>query len=343
MRRDANAPTNSSNDPLIGLTMAHLFKIESRLGQGATSRVYRASQLGLNRWVAVKVLNPEYLQAQAVRARFHREARIAARIAHPAVVPVLMTGQLPIDGPSQGEFYIVYEYVDGSTLRQVLETREPLKLSAILGILIAAGEAVGAAHELGIIHRDLKPENLMIVRQSDGKNLLRVLDFGLAKLYESSELPLTHTGAVLGTPSYLSPEGARGLAATPRSDVYSLATIGYECLAGNPPFRDTSPIKLLMQQIDCEPPPLTRPAGVAEVPAALARVIDDNLSKSPSKRAETALSFARAMRQAAAIEHLPIEDYGPVSALWRNPTEDEDQAGKSGIEAQSPIDESETS
>src|SRR3990172_7479712 len=103
MTHDANSPTGLSNDPLIGLTVAHLFKIEARIGQGATSRVYRASQLGLNRSVAVKVLNLEYFQDQAVRTRFHREARIAARIAPPAVVSVLMTGQLPSDGVSQGE------------------------------------------------------------------------------------------------------------------------------------------------------------------------------------------------------------------------------------------------
>lgn len=320
MPSDANSLSNLSSDPLIGLTVGDLFKIESLIGVGATSHVYKASHLGLRRSVAIKVLGREYFQADDVQARFHREARIAARIAHPAVVSVLMTGQLPLSDITHGEAYIVYEYVDGTTL-SVLQAGEPLSNAVIIGILVAASEAVGAAHELGVVHRDLKPENLMLVRQSDGKRLVRILDFGLAKLHEPTEAPLTHTGAILGTPGYLSPEGARGQAATPQSDVYSLATIAYECFCGYPPFRDSSPIKTLMLQIEGQLPPLTRPVGQDEVPPAVARVIVANLSKSPSQRADTASHFAHALRQAAVLNKLSIEDFGSASALWRSPSD----------------------
>ena len=317
MHSDANSPPTS--DPLLGLTVSDLFKIESLIGVGATSRVYRASHLDLRRSVAIKILAPEYFQAADVQARFHREARIAARIAHPAVVSVLMTGHMPHDSVTHGEAYIVYEYVDGTTLRNVLQGGEPLSNAAIVGMVVAAAEAVGAAHALGIVHRDLKPENLMLVRQSDGRRLIRILDFGLAKLYEPTEAPLTHTGAILGTPSYLSPEGARGQAATPPSDVYSLATIAYECFSGSPPFSGTSPIKILLQQADAQIPPLRRPVGQAEVPPAIARVVIANLSKDPNERADTAGHFALALRTAAALCQLPIEDFGPASALWKYP------------------------
>ncbi len=156
MHSEADPTPACTNDPLVGLTVGDLFTIESLIGAGATSRVYRASHLGLRRFVAIKVLNYESLQAPAARGRFHREARVAARITHPAVVPVLMTGQFPMDNVTGGEAFIVYEYVDGLTLRQVLDTTGPLSIATILGILVAASEAVGAAHVVGIVHRDFE-------------------------------------------------------------------------------------------------------------------------------------------------------------------------------------------
>jgi len=331
MIEDPITKTNTPSEALVGQKVAGLFEVESLLGEGASSRVYRASHLTLRQPVAIKVLNHEYLKAADVRARFHREARIATRIAHPAVVKVLMTGELPNDDLTRGEAFIVYEFVDGLTLRKLLD-RGPLSLETILGIVISTSNAVAAAHDLDIVHRDLKPENLMIVPKSEGGLQLRVLDFGLAKVHESSDSYLTHTGAILGTPSYLSPEGARGQTATPRSDVYSLATIAYECLAGHPPFTDTSAIRILMQQVDCEPPPLKRPAGAGDVPADIASVIIGNLAKSPKDRAENARSFAHAISKAAAMSQLTITNYGPDSALWS----DSDNGGNRS-ESQPPV------
>ena len=301
---------------MIGLEVAHVFKIQMPIGAGACSRVFRADHLELHQPVAIKVLNRELLDTEDIRNRFHREARIATRIAHPAVVSVLMTGELPNSGTTRGEAFIVYEYVDGVTLRQFLEERGTLSVDTTVGILVAMGEAVGAAHRLGIVHRDLKPENLMIVQTSQSKRALRVLDFGLAKLYEPSELPLTHTGAILGTPSYLAPEGARGCVATSRSDVYSMATIGYECLTGRPPFCDASVIKVLMQQVECEPLPLTEAASAVHVPDPIAAVIHANLAKGAENRAEDANAFTRELRRAAKAAAVNFEDFELDSALW---------------------------
>lgn len=309
---------SSASDPLIGLEVARVFKIREQIGAGACSRVFRAEHLDLPQTVAIKVLNREYVETEDIRIRFHREARIATRIAHPAVVSVLMTGELPNSGATRGEAFIVYEFVDGITLRQLLDARVRLSVETTIGIVIAMGEAVGVAHRLGIVHRDLKPENLIIVESAQGKRSLRVLDFGIAKLYEPSELPLTHTGAILGTPSYLAPEAARGCPATPRSDVYSMATIAYECLAGKPPFRDASAIKVLMQQVESEPEPLAHAAGAVQVPEPIAAVIQENLSKLPESRAEDAFTLARALRRTAGTAGIEFEDFGLDSALWQD-------------------------
>lgn len=317
-------------DPLLGAKVANLFEVESLIGVGASSRVYRAVHRDLRQAVAIKVLNRDYLQVEDIRARFHREARIATRIAHPAVVRVLMSGELPKDEVTKGEAFIVYEFIEGVTLRSILDAGGPLSVEYVLGIIIATSEALGAAHEIGIVHRDLKPENLMIVSRQAEPAQLRVLDFGLAKVYESTEIPLTHTGAILGTPSYLSPEGARGQLATPRSDIYSLAIIAFECLAGYPPFAGDSPIQVLMQQIDADPPPLRRPSGSGQVPSPIARVVADNLAKSPDNRAESGKVFARALRRAAALSNISIQEFGPTSALWRE-SESVDAAVKSRI------------
>jgi len=149
---------------------------------------------------------------------------------------------------------------------------------------------------------------------------LRVLDFGLARLYDPGESPLTHTGAILGTPSYLAPEGARGQRATPSSDVYSMAVIGYECLSGRPPFHDASAIRVLMQQIECVPPPLPLANSPFAVPMSIARMIQSNLSKLPGERAENATRFARELRQIAVSEGILFEDFGVNSTLWQDST-----------------------
>lgn len=300
----------------IGLQIAGLFTIEELIATGASAHVFRATQLGLERAVAIKVMHRHLLSSKEMRARFHREARIASRITHPGVVPVLMTGELPATPPTQGEAFIVYEFITGSTLRQSIEER-CLKLPQVVAILIAAAEAVGSAHRVGVVHRDLKPENMMLVEHADGSSHLRVLDFGLARLSEPTEQPLTHTGAVLGTPQYLSPEGARGQAATAQSDVYSLAIIGYECLTGAPPFVAASPIAVLMQQIEHEPAPITPLPAIGAVPPPIADAIMANLHKSPDRRAADASIFAQRMRNAAAQSQIRLESYESRADLWQ--------------------------
>ena len=317
INRPFEAQRTAVSDPLIGLSVANLFVIDALLGVGASARVYQATQLGVGRLVAIKILHRNFLSSVEMRERFHREARISSRIVHPAIVPVLMTGELPNRGPTHGEAFIVYELVDGVTLRYLLSHEQLTHLGECISIVVSAAEAVGAAHELDIVHRDLKPENIMLIQGTAARAEPRILDFGLAKLSESTENPLTHTGAILGTPQYLSPEGARGMPATVRSDVYSLAVVAYECLAGHPPFDDTSPIRILMQHIDGVVPPLRGTPQVGSVPPSIEQVILDNLAKSPDDRAENALAFARQLREAATCSQVAIENCRFDGTLWQ--------------------------
>jgi len=316
MSSDSVPPNSDDAKQYVGLKVANLFTIDALVGSGASAHVFRATQAGIERSVAIKIMHRDFLSSREMRARFHREARIAARIIHPAVVPVLMTGELPDSPPTHAETFIVYEFVEGKTLRTAIE-QGTLLLPEIIGILIAASEAVGAAHQVGIVHRDLKPENLMLVRDPCGTSRLRVLDFGLARICEPTELPLTHTGAVLGTPNYLSPEGARGQAATAQSDVYSLAIIAYECLLGQPPFVDISTIAVLMKQIEREPAPLQRTPRLGDIPPLIAATIMANLDKSPDRRAANAVVFAQALRVAAEQSLIAIESCEPGTDLWQ--------------------------
>ena len=300
----------------IGLRVGNVFTIDALVGTGSSGHVFRANQAGLVRPAAIKVMHRSFLASEEMRARFHREARITSRVIHPAVVPVLMTGELPNAPPTEGEAFIVYEFVSGSTLREVIRKRS-LRLPQIIGILIAAAEGVGAAHRVGVVHRDLKPENLMLLGDEHGAMQLRILDFGLARVSEVTEAPLTHTGAVLGTPEYLSPEGARGQPATARSDVYSLAIIAYECLTGAPPFVGTSPIRVLMQQMEGDVPPLRALLDLGEIPSLITDVVCKNLAKAPEQRAADALEFATMLRHAATRSQTAVESCGPTTDLWQ--------------------------
>jgi eukaryotic-like serine/threonine-protein kinase len=279
-----------SRDPYLGLVISGVFRLDALVGIGTTGRVYRATQLGFERPVAVKVIRRHLMQDTKVRSRFHREARLASRLTHPGIVRVLASGELEVQSPEVGgEAYLVSEYLEGVTLRQLLDQRRPMPLPEILLSVIAWADAVGEAHAHRIVHRDLKPENLMSFADDCGKARLVVLDFGLARALDSQQDSLTHDGAILGTPRYLSPEAARGEVATARSDVYSLATILYELLAERAPFEAESPMMVLLQKVETEPPPISESRSV---PRPILERLQRELSKLPDERSPDARSFA---------------------------------------------------
>jgi eukaryotic-like serine/threonine-protein kinase len=288
---------DDSKDPYLGLVISGVFRLDALVGIGTTGRVYRANQLGFERPVAVKVIRRHLMQEPRVRDRFHREARLASRLTHPGIVRVLASGELEVRSPEVGgEAYLVSEYLEGNSLRQLLDERRNVALTESLSYVIAWGDAVGEAHASQIVHRDLKPENLMSVAGDRGNLRLVVLDFGLARALDSQQDPLTHDGAILGTPQYMSPEAARGEVATARSDVYSLATILYELLAERPPFEAESPMMVLLQQVEAEPPPIPESRSV---PQPILERLRLELAKSPTERSPEGRSFAVSLYAAA--------------------------------------------
>src|SRR5579872_2813372 len=274
----------AATDPYVGREILGHIEIRQLVGIGAMGRVYRAFQKGIDRDVGVKILHRELSANPALVARFHREARVASRLAHPNVVHVLLVGQLP-----DGALYIVMEYLDGLSLQSALAGElGAMPLPRALHIALQLCDAAGEGHAQGIVHRDLKPENIMLVRRADDPDFVKVLDFGIARLNWDEPSTATAAGLIFGTARYISPEGAQGERVGPQGDVYSIATMIYQMLSGRTPFDADQAVALLVQQIHDPPPPLKGVERASYVPEPVASVIMQNLAKKAEARAADA-------------------------------------------------------
>lgn len=297
-------------DPLIGYTLDDKYRIEKRLGIGGMGTVYRARHLLIDRAVAVKVLNPRFVEDEAAQLRFRREARAAGRLQHTNAVGVTDFGTT-----SEGYVYIVMELLEGRTLREVLAKEAPLDTARAVALMLQTAAAVAAAHDAGIIHRDLKPANIFIVQSSEVPAVVKVLDFGIAKLAaealeEDDSKSLTLVGAMIGTPRYMSPEQCDGVELTPAADVYSLGVILYEMLSGVVPFSGSTPLAIAMKHASEQP---RHPSEyVASIPAALEKVVLHALEKRPEDRPANAAEFRVELLSTA--EQLGLEHAAPTSA-----------------------------
>jgi serine/threonine protein kinase len=301
---------NPDADPYIGMVISGDIELRSVAGTGAMGRVYRAHQRGIDRDVAVKILHREMSGNTQLVQRFHREAKIASKLQHPHVVEVYLAGQLP-----DRALYIVMEYLDGLSLAaSLMATGGAFTPSRALSIALQICDAVGEGHSRGIVHRDLKPENVMLVRRAEMVDWVKVLDFGIAKVAVGEQSMQTAAGLVFGTARYISPEGAQGANVAPSGDVYSLATMIYQMLAGRTPF-DAEPVGLLIKHIHEPPPPITSFPRAADLHPALVKVIMDNLAKEPAKRAQNARLFAAQIAQAAKDASISISEVGVVARL----------------------------
>jgi serine/threonine-protein kinase len=304
-------------DPLVGRVIHEDLRIEELVGQGAMARVYRARQLRVDRDVAVKVFHKALLRDATLVARFQREAIVAARIRHPHVIEVIGAGELARERPeAPGEPYLVLEFLHGPSLRTALGAaggRFPLPRA--LHIVLQICDAIGEAHGLGIVHRDLKPENVMLVRRGDDPDFVKLLDFGLSRQSGSDAGFETRAGSVLGTARYLSPEGARGDPVGQPADVYSIATMLFECLAGRTPFDAESAVALLVRRTQDTAMDVRSTPNGAHVPEALATLLASSLARDVSRRPRDARELGRQLFLAATTSGLAPRELLPRSTL----------------------------
>ena len=267
------------------------YRIERRIGEGATAEVFLGFDIVLNRRVAIKTLRMQHAANRAFRLRFEREAQSAASLSHPNIIAIFDVGE------DNGLPFIVMEYIDGQTLKEIIQSEGPFHPDdvAILVEQVAAG--LDFAHANGLVHRDVKPHNILV----DRHGLAKVVDFGIAK--GLSDSALTEAGTGLGTVQYISPEQASGLMATPESDIYSLGVIAFEMLTGQLPFESDTSIGIAMRHLN--DPPQDPSAINPDVPPEASDIVLQALEKNPTRRFPTAGAFARALSDWRLYEPAP--------------------------------------
>jgi eukaryotic-like serine/threonine-protein kinase len=303
---DDGARLKRSRDPLLGTTLDGRFRVVGPIGEGSMGRVYLGIQLSVNRAVAIKTIRDRWATDRDAARRFEREVRMLTRLSHPNIVNVYDFGS------ADGVLYLVMELLRGRTLADELSRRARFDVRRACEIAIQLCDALAAAHTAGVVHRDLKPANIVLVDASSGRDLVKVLDFGLAKPLTTERISLnevTRTGIVLGTPLYLAPEAIAGDPASPSSDLYALGCVLFEMLAGAPPFVETSIELVMRRQLTADPPPLP-----ANVPSELASVVASLLAKEPEARPPSALAVAARLH---ALIAAPIDDLDEATTFPR--------------------------
>jgi eukaryotic-like serine/threonine-protein kinase len=269
-------------EQLVGSTFGP-YRILQKVGEGGMGVVYKGYQESLGRYVAVKVLRRELAQDEQFIIRFRQEARAVAKLSHPNVLHVYDAGVV------DGVHYIVMDYVEGGSLRDLMR-QGPLPLERATSIAAQVADALDYAHQQGLVHRDVKPANVLLTE--DGRPLLT--DFGIARALDASQR-LTRTGTQVGTPEYMAPEQAQGDPADGRADIYALGIVLYEMLTGQVPFHAATPMATLYKQVHDPLPPLQR-ARLA-IPHWLEAAVKRALAKRPEDRYHKASDFARDLRQ----------------------------------------------
>jgi len=293
---------------LVGRTIEGRYKLLELLGEGGMGTVYRALQLSMDREVAVKVLKPELAGDETSVARFFREVKSGSALNHPNIVTIFDFGRT-----EEKLTYMAMELLVGRTLARLV-VREHPSVKTVCVIIAQVCDALVAAHEAGIIHRDLKPANIFVVGRLPDMQV-KVVDFGIAKLVETGQPQITQTGALCGTPGYMSPEQASGEELDARSDLYSVGVILFELLTGMAPFQGASPVEVLIKHLHEIPPPLEELLGEGAVPVGLSDLVRRCLAKRPADRPQTATYVGRVMRELAAV--LDDRDRQAESAIVR--------------------------
>lgn len=295
--------------PQVGMVLADQYEMRELLGEGGMGKVFRGVQLSMDRPVAIKVISREISADLASIRRFTREARVTSRLGHPHSIRVFDFGIT-----DEGLFYLVMELLQGYELSAVLDARGKLTLRRSLEICIQTLHALEEAHQLGIVHRDLKPTNLFLLRVAGERDFVKVMDYGIAKSSFNAELArVTQTGMIVGTPTYMSPEQARGMTIDGRSDIYAVGVMLYEMLTGMPPFDDESPVRVLLMHVTQPAPRLAdlRPdlPCLEETQKLLDRLMAKDQDGRPRTAEKAALMLQRLLDQVPrTAEDTPDED-----------------------------------
>ena len=282
-----------NHDPLVGGTLGGLYHVERLIGVGGMGRVYEATHTHLGKAYAVKVLPEGRADKPDATERFLREAQAATRIEHDHIVKVVN-----FDRDDEHRLFIVMELLEGENLADRLD-RGALPVEGAVEIAKQTGEALQAAHDAGIVHRDLKPENIFIT-QKNGRDFVKVLDFGISKIKNpgQGDPNLTATDQIVGTPLYISPELARGIATVDhRTDIYALGVITYEMITGTPPFTGQNHFQLLYKHGNEAPDPPSQRSKKASIPAHVESAVLRALEKNPDDRFDNMDGFCAALEE----------------------------------------------
>jgi serine/threonine-protein kinase len=319
---------DGDSDPLLGTIVAERYRLLERLGAGGMGAVYRGEHVTLKKRVAVKFLHRELGSNKELVSRFEREAVAAANLEHPNVVAATDFARLP-----DGTFFLVMEFVDGRSLRKLLEESGRLPPGRAFHILRQIAAALGRAHALGIVHRDLKPENVVVADREGERDFVKVIDFGIARVsgsaFGAGGTALTQLGTIFGTPEYMAPEQAMGQPVDARADQYALGIMAFELFTGRRPFHAEDAIDLLRMHVGAPMPAAT--SFAPDLPPALDAVLLRMGAKRPAERFDSVASAMAAMEAAlgavvaasAPTARLPPAQAGVVAAPsvhWHAPT-----------------------
>lgn len=296
----------STGDPLIGAEVIGQYRILSRIGEGGMGGVYLAEQPSMGRHVAIKVLHPWLCRDGEGVRRFQSEAIAIARVEHPNIVSVFNHGSLP-----GGQLFLAMEYCRGRTLSKELGAGR-MSVERVVQIAEQCAAALSEAHRSGVIHRDLKPGNIMLAPAPDGTDVVKLLDFGIAKVDGKAA---TQTNGWIGTPQYMSPEQITGSGVDARSDIYSLGLVVYEMLTGRPPFISDNPLSYVHSHVYEEPPQLSSAAPGATIPRPIEDCVMWALAKDPRDRPGSAATFAARLREALTEPNRRRGSRGTTAAL----------------------------